>query len=102
MKKGELDDAKRRALKIFDKWNDFVSCIPKGSGYYYELQGVIEDAVTCGAQAALKVHEVLESEMGSTYGMEESLEEQVASLQKRADLVGSKLKELLNILGEIR
>jgi len=64
MNKGEIDDAIRRALNIFDKWNDVTGVVPKGTGYYYELQGVIEDAVHCGSQGALKIHVKLESEEG--------------------------------------
>jgi hypothetical protein len=60
--KGELESAKRRALNLFDKWNDVTGFVPKHTGYYYELQSVIEDAVHCGAQAAVGVHELLESE----------------------------------------
>jgi len=62
MTKGEIDDAVRRALNIFDKWNDVAGVVVKGTGYYYELQGVIEDAVRCGSQGALKMHVKLESE----------------------------------------
>jgi hypothetical protein len=62
MTKGELKDAQRRALNILDKWIDVTGVIPRGTGYYYELQGLIEDAVHCGAQGALHVHEILESE----------------------------------------
>ena len=62
MKAGELKDAERRALNILDKWNDCTGVVPRGGSYYYELQGVIEDAVKCGAQAACGVHEPLESE----------------------------------------
>ena len=62
MKQGELDNAKRRALNIFDAWNDITGLVPKHIGYYYELQGVVEDAVECGAQAALGVYECLECE----------------------------------------
>jgi len=62
MKVGELKDAERRALNILDKWNDCAGAVLKGSGYYYELQGVIEDAVKCGAQAASGVHELLDCE----------------------------------------
>jgi len=62
--KGELEFAKRRALNLFDKWNDCTSFVPKFTGYYYELQGVIEDAVECGAQMASGVHEPLEAENG--------------------------------------
>lgn len=62
MKVGQLKDAERRALNILDKWIDVTGAVGKGSGYYYELQGVIEDAVKCGAQAASGVHEPLDSE----------------------------------------
>jgi hypothetical protein len=62
MKVGELNDAVRRALNLFDAWNDSTGVVTKGTSYYYELQGVIEDAVKCGAQAACGVHEKLESE----------------------------------------
>lgn len=63
MKAGELKDAERRALNILDNWLETTGVVGKGSGYYYELQGVIEDAVKCGAQAASGVHEKLDSEI---------------------------------------
>jgi hypothetical protein len=63
MTKGEINDATRRALNILDKWIEVTGAIQRGAGYYYELQSVIEDAVHCGAQAALNVHESLESEI---------------------------------------
>jgi hypothetical protein len=59
---GKMQDAIRRALNIFDKWNDITGCFQKDTGYYYEMQGVIEDAVHCGAQAACDVYKKLESE----------------------------------------
>lgn len=59
---GELKNAKRRALNILDKWNDVTGAVAKHTGWYYELQSVIEDAVDCGVQAALKTHDELESE----------------------------------------
>lgn len=59
---GQMSDAVRRALNLFDKWNDCTGVVPKGTSYYYEMQSVIEDAVHCGAQAAVGVHELLESE----------------------------------------
>jgi hypothetical protein len=62
MNKGQLKDAQRRALNLFDKWNDITGFVQKGTGYYYELQACIEDAVECGVQAALGVDEPLESE----------------------------------------
>jgi len=62
MKTGELNDAIRRALNLFDKWNDCTGAIQKGTSTYYEMQGCIEDAVHCGAQAETKDFKELDSE----------------------------------------
>ena len=62
MTAGQLADAKRRALNLFDAWNDVTGIFQRGTGYYYEAQSVIEDAVECGAQAACGAHEPLQSE----------------------------------------
>lgn len=62
MKKGQVESAERRALNIFDNWNDITGCFVKHSGYYYEMQSVIEDAVHCGIQEALQDFKKLESE----------------------------------------
>jgi hypothetical protein len=62
MKVGEVSNAIRRALDILDKWNDCVGVVQKHTGYYYEMQGVVEDAVHCGIQGALKEYRKLESE----------------------------------------
>lgn len=59
---GEIEFAKRRALNLFDKWNEVTGFVPKFTSYYYEIQSCIEDAVHCGAQVALGVHELLDSE----------------------------------------
>ena len=53
MKKCEVDTAIRRALNMFDEWNDCTGVFQKHSSYYCEMQGVIEDAVHCGIQQAL-------------------------------------------------
>jgi hypothetical protein len=52
MTKGEVDYAIRQALNNFDEWNDCTGVIEKGTSYYYELQGVIEDAVRIGSKVA--------------------------------------------------
>jgi len=65
MKTGELDNAKRRALNLFDAWNTTTGFVAEHTGYYYELQGLIEDAVECGVQAALGIYECLQSEEGA-------------------------------------
>jgi len=62
MTNGESNDAERRALNLFDKWNDVTGFVEKGTGYYYELQSVIQDAVHCGAQAATKDFRKLDGE----------------------------------------
>jgi len=62
MQQGEIESAERRALNLFDKWNDATGFVHKHTGYYYELQGVIKDAVHCGIQQALKDFKELESE----------------------------------------
>lgn len=59
---GQLERAQRRALSILDKWIDVVGFIEKNSGYHSELEGIIEDAVACGMQSALGIHELVESE----------------------------------------
>lgn len=61
--KGEVDYAIRRALNIFDNWNNCTGFVPKFTGYYYELQSVIEDAVHCGFQQALGDEKKLDSEI---------------------------------------
>lgn len=60
--KGEVEYAVRRAHNKFDEWNDVTRLIPKFSGYYYEIQSVIEDAVHCGFQRALDQEGPLPSE----------------------------------------
>ena len=62
MQKGEVESAERRALNLFDKWNNVTGFVPIHTSYYYELQGVIEDAVHCGIQQALKDFKPLDSE----------------------------------------
>jgi len=54
MTKGEIESAERRALNIFDEWNDCTGVAERNTGYYYELQGVVKDAVHCGIQEALR------------------------------------------------
>ncbi len=62
MTKGKLINAKRRALNLLDAWNDVTGVLPKHSSYYYEVQGLMEDAVECGAQAATGDHRKLDGE----------------------------------------
>lgn len=53
MENGKVRDAERKGLNEFDRWNDVTGVIPKHTSTYYELQGVIEDAVHIGIQMAL-------------------------------------------------
>ena len=55
MTKGQSDYAKRKALELFDAWNDVAGVVHKFDGYYYELCSVIEDAVAIGSMVALGV-----------------------------------------------
>lgn len=64
MLKRKLDKATERALNIFENWNNVTGCFQKETGYYYEIQGCIEDAVKCGFQS-LSRYEELESEKES-------------------------------------
>lgn len=52
MNRGELAYAICKALDNFHTWNDATGCFTKGTSYYYECQGVIEDAVKIGAKIA--------------------------------------------------
>lgn len=68
MNAGELMDAKRRALNIFDNWNQVTGVAPHGSSWYYEVQEIIGDAVECGAQAATGDFKRLDGEEGPIAG----------------------------------
>ena len=68
MNVGELESAKRRALNLFDAWNQVTGQFEPGSTYYAEIQGCIEDAVECGAQAATGDFRRLEGEEGPIAG----------------------------------
>ena len=53
MTKGELENAERKALNMLDEWNEVACIVPVNTGYYYELQSIVEQAVRIGAQIAL-------------------------------------------------
>ncbi len=53
MKTGQVESAERKALNEFDKWNEVTGLVQEHTGYYYELQAVIKDAVHIGIQMAL-------------------------------------------------
>lgn len=75
MNRGELESAIRRALNLFDAWNQVTGFVPPGSGYYAEMQKCIEDAVHCGAQAATGDFRRLEGEEGPVAGCPDMLRE---------------------------
>ena len=62
MNVGRVESAERRALNLFDKWNDVTGFATKHTSYYYELQGVVKDAVHCGIQEALNDFKPFECE----------------------------------------
>ena len=62
MKMGEVESAERRALNLFDRWNDVTGFVSRQTSYYYEIQGVIKDAVHCGIQEALGIFKSLDGE----------------------------------------
>lgn len=72
MNDGQLSDAKRRALNIFDNWNQVTGAIPHGCSTYYEMQSILEDAVHCGAQAATGDFKRLDGEEGPIAGAPQS------------------------------
>jgi len=53
MQKGKIETAERIALNNLDKWNDVAGVVEPHTGYYYELQAVIKDAVHIGIQMAI-------------------------------------------------
>lgn len=52
MNEGELRDAKRWALNLFDEWVEITGFVSPGTSYYGELQSLLEDAVEIGAGIA--------------------------------------------------
>ena len=75
MNKGELEFAIRMALNNFDQWVDATGALAKGTSYYFECQGVIEDAVKIGSIVA-------------TYGIagvKKGLEELSEAIKKQDD-----------------
>lgn len=60
--KGQHADAVRRAHNILEEWVKATGVVTIGSGYWYELQSIVEDAVHCGAQSALGIRKPLDSE----------------------------------------
>ena len=53
------------------KWNDVAGVVERDTGYYYELQGVVEDAVECGVQAACGIMQPLDGEPEKTKNHED-------------------------------
>lgn len=53
MKKGQVEKAERIALNQFEKWNDVTGFVEEHTGYYYELQALIKEAVHIGIQMSV-------------------------------------------------
>jgi|WetSurMetagenome_2_1015567.scaffolds.fasta_scaffold47250_6 hypothetical protein len=53
MNKGQVDYAERKALELFDNWNNVTGVFEIGSGYYGEIKSCIVDAVHCGIQMVI-------------------------------------------------
>jgi len=52
MTRGEFEKATRRALFLFDSWDDVTGFVGQSS-YRGEIEAIIRDAVDIGARAAL-------------------------------------------------
>jgi len=52
MTRGEFERATRRALFLFDSWDDVTGFVGQSS-YRGEIEAIIRDAVDIGARAAL-------------------------------------------------
>lgn len=53
MKTGQVEKAERIALNQFDKWNDVTGFVQEHTGYYYEVQSLIKEAVHIGIQMSI-------------------------------------------------
>jgi hypothetical protein len=53
MNRGEVNFAERKAMELFDEWNNTTGIFIPGTSYYAEIEGCIIDAVHCGIQMAL-------------------------------------------------
>ncbi len=60
--------AYERARAILHEWLDVTGAIPRGVSWEWELESVLKDAVECGYQAALGIHEPLRSEIDEEMG----------------------------------
>lgn len=45
---GRVEQAKRFAMMNFDHWNDITGFVDPHTGYYYEIEKLINDAVEFG------------------------------------------------------
>jgi len=53
MTKGQVQDAERKALNVFEQWNDVTGALDPNGSWYREAQSCIEDAVHIGIQMAI-------------------------------------------------
>jgi len=55
MTEGQKHFAQRKAIQVFEEWNDVTGFVQPFTSYYYEIIAVIEDAVEIGAMVALDI-----------------------------------------------
>ena len=53
MNEGQVDYAERKAMELFDEWNNCTGIFIPGTSYYAEIEACIIDAVHCGIQMTL-------------------------------------------------
>ena len=56
MNSGQVNFAERKAMELFDQWNDATGKFEPGTSYYAEIEACIVDAVHVGIQMALYGH----------------------------------------------
>lgn len=53
MTRSQVEYAERKAMELFDKWNDVTGVVQPCTSYYDEIRSLIEDAVHIGIQMAV-------------------------------------------------
>ena len=48
------EKAKEIAMNNFNKWNDVANVVERDTGYYYELESIIEDTVQIAISEAMR------------------------------------------------
>ena len=53
MTKAQVDYAERKAMEVFDEWNEITGWLNVSDSYYSEVEAIIVDAVHIGIQMAM-------------------------------------------------